>query len=58
MFEKLSERLERSFKILKGEADITTMEIEYFPNPVKKFNRDICQALSINVPEGYVAIGE
>ena len=34
------------------------MKIEYFPNPVKKFNRDICQALSITVPEGYVAIGE
>lgn len=45
-------------EILKGEADISTMEIEYFPNPVKKFNKEICQALSINVPEGYVAIGE
>ena len=49
---------EMAVKILKGEADISTMKIEYFPNPVKKFNRDICQALSITVPEGYVAIGE
>ena len=49
---------EMAVKILKGEADISTMEIEYFPNPVKKFNREICQALSITVPEGYVAIGE
>ena len=49
---------EMAVKILKGEADISTMKIEYFPNPVKKFNREICQALSITVPEGYVAIGE
>ena len=49
---------EMAVKILKGEADISTMEIEYFPNPVKKFNKEICQALSITVPEGYVAIGE
>ncbi|MGN1398442.1 MAG: ABC transporter substrate-binding protein [Erysipelotrichaceae bacterium] len=49
---------EMAVKILKGEADVSTMPIEYFSNPVKKFNREICAALSISVPEGYVAIGE
>ena len=39
-------------RVLKGE-DISTMPIEYFPNPVKKFNPEICEALGITVPEGY-----
>lgn len=43
-------------KILTGEADISTMPIEYFQNPVKKYNEELCTALGITVPEGYVAI--
>ena len=42
-------------KILKGEADISTMKIEYAP-AVKKFNPEICDALGLTAPEGYVAI--
>ena len=45
-------------KILKGEADISTMAIEYYPNPVKKYNAEICSELGITVPEGYEAIAE
>ena len=44
-------------KILKGEADISGMPIEYFPDPVKKYNPALCDALGISVPSDYVAIG-
>ena len=44
-------------KILKGEADISEMPIEYFPYPVKKYNPALCDALGISVPSDYVAIG-
>ena len=43
-------------KILKGEADISTMAIEYAP-AVKKYNPEICAALGLTVPDGYEAIG-
>ncbi len=44
-------------KILKGESDISTMPIEYYQNPVKKYNADICEQLNITVPSDYTAIG-
>lgn len=44
-------------KILKGEADISEMPIEYFQGPVKKFNPELCDALGITPPADYVAIG-
>ena len=44
-------------KILKGEANISEMPIEYFPDPVKKYNPALCDALGISVPSDYVAIG-
>ena len=44
-------------KILTGEANISEMPIEYFPDPVKKYNPAICEALGITVPEDYVSIG-
>lgn len=40
-------------KILRGEADISTMEIEYDNNPVKKYNPTNCTELNITVPETY-----
>ena len=43
-------------KILTGEADISTMPIEYAP-AIAKYNPTICEALGLTVPEGYVAIG-
>lgn len=43
-------------KILKGEAKIEEMEIEYYPNPVKKYNKEIAQTLGIEIPEDYIAI--
>ncbi len=42
-------------RILKGEADISTMAIEYAP-ATKKFNKAFCEQLGLTPPEGYVAI--
>ena len=42
-------------KILKGEADISTMPIEY-TTVTKKYNKTICDDLGLTVPEGYEAI--
>ena len=36
-------------KILKGEADISTMAIEYYPNPVKKYNPDMACLLYTSI---------
>ena len=45
-------------KILKGEAKVSEMPIEYYPNPVKKYNADIASKLNITIPEGYTAISD
>ena len=47
---------EMAAQILKGEADVSAMKIEYAP-ATKKYNPDICAALGLTAPEGYVAIG-
>ena len=44
-------------KILKGEADISTMPVEYAATSTPKYNEAICTALGLTAPEGYVAIG-
>lgn len=43
-------------KILKGEAKIEEMPIEYAPNFEKKYNAEICEELGITIPDGYEAI--
>ena len=45
-------------KILSGEADISTMPIEYAAAPTAKYNAEICADLGLTPPAGYVAIGE
>ena len=47
---------EMAAKVLTGEADISTMPIEYAPKFTKKYNPTICDALGIKIPEGYEAI--
>ena len=47
---------EMAAKILTGEADISTMPIEYAP-ATPKYNPTACEALGLTAPEGYVAIG-
>ena len=53
---------EMAAKILLGQAHIEDMAIEYDANPTKKYNREICQSLGIDIEAleaaGYVAIGE
>ncbi len=46
-----------AIKVLKDGADVSTMPIEYFPDPVKKFNPEICEQLGVTVPEGFEPIG-
>ena len=46
---------EMAAKILKGEANISEMPIEYAP-ATKMYNAEICSELGITVPEGYTAL--
>ena len=47
---------EMAAQILQGEADISTMPIEYAPNVTKMYNAANCEALGITVPDDYTAI--
>jgi len=47
---------EMAASILKGEGDISTMEIKYAP-ATRKYNAEICADLGLTAPEGYMAIG-
>ncbi|HIS97130.1 MAG TPA: ABC transporter substrate-binding protein [Candidatus Scatomorpha pullistercoris] len=47
---------EMAAKILTGEADVTTMAVEYAPNVTKMYNAANCEALGLTMPEDYVAI--
>jgi putative ABC transport system substrate-binding protein len=49
---------EMAVKILTGGADISTMPIEYYANPVKEYDADRAAALDITVPSGYTAIAD
>ncbi len=40
-------------KILKGESNVSEMPIEYYQNPVKKYDAARCEALGITVPSDY-----
>ena len=48
---------EMAVKILKGEASVSEMEIEYAKTVTPKYNAVNCEALGLTAPEGYVAIG-
>lgn len=43
-------------EVLKEGKDIATMPIAYDENPVKKFNKEICDELGIVIPSNYVEI--
>ncbi|MDD7023772.1 MAG: ABC transporter substrate-binding protein, partial [Oscillospiraceae bacterium] len=45
-----------AIKILKGEANISEMPVEYAPQFTKKYNAQICEDLSVSIPDDYVAI--
>ena len=43
-------------KILNGESRIEEMPIQYFENPVRKFNPEVCDLLGVSVPEDFEPI--
>ena len=43
-------------KILKGEANVSEMPIEYAATQTPKYNADICAALGLTPPSGYAPI--
>lgn len=43
-------------KILNGESRIEEMPIQYFENPVRKFNPEICDLFGVSVPEDFEPI--
>ena len=47
---------ERAAQVLTGEADISTMPIEYAPQFTKKYNAEICADLGLEMPSDYVAV--
>ena len=47
---------EMAAKILKGEADVAQMPIEYAKQVTPKYNAAICADLNLTAPEGYEAI--
>lgn len=47
---------EMAYDILVNGEDITKMEIQYAPEFTKKYNKDLCKALKIEVPDDYEAI--
>ena len=46
-----------AYEILVNGADVSEMPIEFAPNVTKKYNAELCEALGVTIPEGYVAIG-
>ena len=44
-------------EILNG-SDVSTTAIRYSANPIKKYNKDICAQLGVEIPAEYVAIGD
>ena len=43
-------------QILTGEADISTMPVQFAPQVTKKYNAANCEALNIQIPDDYVVI--
>jgi len=48
---------EMAAKILKGEANISEMEIAYAPIVTKQYNAANCEALGVTIPAGYEPMG-
>ena len=47
---------EMAYEIMVNGADVSTMPIGYAANPVKKYNADVAEAISFEMPEEYEAI--
>ncbi len=47
---------EMAYDILVNGADVSEMDIEFAPQVVKKYNKEICDTLKITIPDGYEAL--
>lgn len=47
---------EMAYDVLANGADITAMDIEFAPEVTRMYNKEICDALNITVPDDYEAI--
>jgi len=47
---------EMAYEILVNGANIAEMPVQFSPNPLKKYNAELCEYLGVAVPEGYEAI--
>ena len=47
---------EMAADILLGGADVSTMPVQFAPEFTKEFNRELCEALNVTVPDDFVAI--
>lgn len=47
---------EMAYEILEKGGDITKMEVKAAPKFTKEYNKDICKALGLKIPDGYEAI--
>ncbi len=45
-----------AYEILANGADVSTMEVQFAPNVVKKYDAERCKTLGITIPDDYVAI--
>ena len=45
-------------KVLKGEANISEMKIEYFANPVKLYSKEVADKFGVTVPSDFKEINE
>ena len=48
---------EMAYEILVNGANIAEMPVQFSPNPLKKYNPELCEYLGVAIPEGYEAIG-
>ena len=48
---------EMAVEILVNGADVSSMQVRFAPQVTKKYNPDLCTALGIDIPDGFVAIG-
>ena len=47
-----------AYDVLVNGSDVSTMDIQYAPNVTKKYVASRCEAMNIQIPEGYEAIAE
>lgn len=49
---------EMAYEILVNGADVSTMAIEFAPTVKKEYNKELCEALNITIPDGYEPVPE